>query len=105
MIRTNHLDDRRSNGTERDENFNCDTFDALITKLLQKRPLGLKAGKTQLTWKNQKGYQAVVLQISVDSKSITFITAMQLNKKKSTQYEMRDGVNINLGVLSTPKGI
>ncbi len=55
IVRTNHLDDKRDTGRERDDGFDCQTFDAIISKLMQKRPLGLKSGKMQLTWKNAKG--------------------------------------------------
>ena len=104
VIRTNHLDDPRNppDPTQRDQNFDCSTFDGIITKLMQKRPLGLKSGKMQLTWKNSRGYQAVVVNISTDNKTITFITVMQLNRKKSTQYETKGAPSIDLGILKEP---
>ena len=102
IIRTSHLDQER-NGKERDAGFNCSTFDALITKLLQKRPLGLKDGKMQLSWKNSKGYQAVVVGVDNSKKSIVFVTVMQLNKKKSTDYHTKGAANINLGNLKEPQ--
>lgn len=102
VVRTSHLDDKRDTGRDRDHGFNCDTFDAIITKLMQKRPLGLKSGKMQLTWKNPKGYQAVVVNISTDAKTITFITVMQMNRKKATQYETKGAPSIDLGIIKEP---
>ena len=104
VIRTSHLDEPRNppNPKQRDDSFICNTFDLIITKLMQKRPLGLKSGKVQLTWKNPKGYQAVVVNISTDLKTITFITVMQLNRKKATQYETKGAPSIDLGLIKTP---
>ena len=102
VIRTSHLDDERNTGRERDHGFDCDTFDAIITKFLQKRPLGIKDGKVQLTWKNSKGYQAAVVQVSNSKKNITFVTIMQLNRKKATQYETNGDPSIDLGIIKEP---
>lgn len=102
VIRTNHLDDVRDSGRQRDHGFDCDTFDAIITKLMQKRPLGLNSGKMQLTWKNSKGYQAVVIQIDKEKKTITFITVMQMNRKKANQYETKGAPSIDLGIIKEP---
>ena len=104
--RTNHLDKPRFptiSDIERDEGFICKTFDHLITALLRKRPLGLKDGKTQITWKNDDGIQACMLDIDNRRKTITFITVMQLNKKRSTGYETKGAPSIDLGVLKDPK--
>ncbi len=102
VIRTSHLDDERGTGRERDYGFDCDTFDALITKLMQKRPMGLRDGKMQLTWKNSKGYQAVVVSVQTSKKTITFITVMQMNRKKATQYETKGAPSIDLGIIKEP---
>ena len=102
IIRTGHLDDKRDSGRDRDHGFTCSTFDALITKLMQKRPMGLKSAKMQLTWKNSKGYQAVVVNVSNDQKQITFVTVMQLNRNKATQYETKGAPNIDLGIIKEP---
>ena len=105
VIRTSHLDDPRNppDPKQRDHDFICLDFDAIITKLMQKRPMGLREGKTQLTWKNSKGYQAMVINISNRQKSITVITIMQMNRKKSTQYETKGAPNIDLGIIKSPK--
>ena len=103
--RTNHLDKPRYptiSSVERDEGFECDTFDALVSTLLKKRPLGLKDGKTQITWKNTEGIQACMLDIDNKKKTITFITVMQLNKSRSTQYETKGSPSIDLGNLNEP---
>lgn len=102
VVRTSHLDDKRDSGRDRDHGFDCDTFDALITKLMQKRPMGLKSGKMQLTWKNTKGYQAVVINISTDQQTITFVTVMQMNRSKATQYETKGAPSIDLGIIKEP---
>lgn len=104
VIRTNHLDDPRNppNPKQRDAGFDCDTFDAIITKLMQKRPLGLRGGKMQLTWKNPRGYQAVVVNIDTSKKTITFITVMQMDRKKATQYETKGAPSIDLGIIKEP---
>ncbi|MCD6435379.1 MAG: hypothetical protein J7L15_03245 [Clostridiales bacterium] len=103
IIRTAHLDEPRnpSSSKQRDADFTCSTFDALITKLTQKR-FNLKSGKLQLTWKNSKGYQAVVVNVSNDNKTITFVTVMQLNRNKATQYETKGAPNIDLGIIKEP---
>ncbi len=105
LIRTSHLDHVRPNGKQRDDSFDCSTFDAVITTLLQKRPLGLKDGKMQLTWKNKRGFQALVVGIDNSKKSIVFVTIMQLNKKKATDYHTKGAANINLGILREPAAL
>jgi len=44
VVRTKHLDEPRNPSSEiqRDDGFDCDTFDKIITKLIQKRPTWLK---------------------------------------------------------------
>lgn len=103
VVRTSHLDDKREpSKLDRDHGFDCDTFDTLITKLTQKRPMGLKSGKLQITWKNPKGYQACVINISNDTKSITFITVMQLSRGRANQYETKGAPSIDLGIVKEP---
>ena len=104
VVRTGHLDDPRNppSKKQRDDSFDCDTFDALITKLMQKRPMGLKSGKMQITWKNKEGYQAAVINISNDNQTITFITIMQMNRSSATKYETKGAPNIDLGLIKEP---
>lgn len=103
VVRTSHLDDKRKpSNKDRDDGFDCQTFDALITKLMQKRPLGLKSGKMQITWKNKDGVQAAVINISNDQKTITFITVMQLNRSNASKYETKGAPNIDLGLVKEP---
>lgn len=103
VYRTNHIDDiRKETGKERDYGFTCKTFDLLINKFLAKRPLGIDSGEYTLGWKNTKGYQTVVVNISNDTKVISFITVMQLNKKSIRDYKIR-GKMVNLGVIDAPK--
>ena len=103
IVRTNHLDDTRKTGKERDHGFDCDTFDAIVTKLLQKRPMNIKDGKYSLSWRNIDGYQNVVVSVNNSQKSITFITVIQMNKKKAGDYHSKSGqISIDLGIIKEP---
>ncbi len=103
VIRTSHLDDDRKNGKDRDVNFDCDTFDAIITKFLQKRPMGVKDGKYSLSWRNIDGYQNTIVAVKNGNKSITFITVIQMNKKSARDYHAKSGqVSIDLGIIKEP---
>ncbi len=103
LIRTSHLDDDRKSGMDRDENFDCDTFDAIVTKFLQKRPMGLKDGKYSLSWKNANGYQNTVVAVRNSDTSITFITVIQMNKKSARDYHHKKGQSsIDLGIIKEP---
>ncbi len=102
-IRTNHLDDTRPpSERERDANFDCQTFDALIDGFLKKRPLGVQDGKYQITWKNKKGVQAFVINVDNSKKVITFITVMQLNKRSPQDYHAKGARAIDLGKILEP---
>ena len=103
LVRTSHLDDKRDSGRERDHNFDCDTFTDLMNGLTKKRPLGINSGKWSLAWKNQKGYQTAIVQINSDKKQVTFVTVMQLNKKKALDYRPKKGDKfLDLGNINTP---
>ena len=102
VYRTSHLDDiRKPSNKERDDGFSCATFEVLVKKFLQKRALGINSGKYQLTWKNSRGYQAVVVNVTNDNKTISFITVMQLNKKAARDYYAK-GPSIDLGLIKEP---
>ena len=105
VIRTNHLDDiRPPSSKERDDGFDCKSFDFIIKALFRKRPLGLTAGKYQLAWKNNKGYQTGIVNIDTSKKPITWITIMQLNKKRATDYHPKPGDRLlDLGIVNEPK--
>jgi hypothetical protein len=102
LIRTSHLDEPRKNGKERDHDWNCQSFDNLVTKFLQKRPLGINDGKYTLTWKNSDGYQSCIVSVDNSRKSITFVTIMMLNKKSTRDYTKVGSTLINLGVIQLP---
>ncbi len=102
VIRTSHLDDDRKTGKDRDFGWQCDEFDTVMTKLFQKRPLGIKDAKYTITWKNKKGYQSAVVSINNKKKTATFITIMQLNKKSSRDYIKSGTTLIDLGPLKIP---
>ena len=103
-IRTNHLDDiRPPSSKERDAGFDCQSFDHIIKALFRKRPLGLAAGKYQLAWKNKKGYQTGIVSIDTNKKTITWITIMQLNKKRALDYHPKPGDRLlDLGMVNEP---
>jgi hypothetical protein len=80
VIRTEHLDDPRPpSGKERDEGFTCDTFEELVEQFLKKRPL-IQSGNYNITWKNSKGYQSMIVSVNAEAKEMTFITIIHGNK-------------------------
>ncbi len=103
VIRTNHLDDiRPPSEKERDEGFDCDTFDKLIYAFLSKRPLGINDGSYSLTWKNSKGHQNFVVSANNDKKTLTVVTIIQLNRKDQNGYHAKDSASIFLGNINKP---
>jgi hypothetical protein len=104
-VRTNHLDEPRyPNGAERDEGFDCNTFDALVKGLIKKRPLGLPEGDFAIFWKNKDGVQNAMININKERKTITFITIIQQNKKKPADYRVKSmTAKIDLGSIPEPK--
>ena len=103
LIRTSHLDSKRPpSERDRDHGFVCLDFNKIVTKLTQKRPFGLKDGKTQIVWQNEKGYQSAVVAVDNNKKTITFVTIIQLNKKTATKYETKGMSSINLGIIKSP---
>jgi hypothetical protein len=108
VIRTRHLDEPRPpSDEERDEGFDCKTFEKIVMTFLQKRPLGIQDGSYQLVWKNDKGYQVVVVDVNNKDKKITFITVIQGNKKNPIGYMTAPSMKkhqrlINLGKIDEP---
>jgi hypothetical protein len=104
VVRTNHLDEPRPpKDKERDEGFDCDTFDSLIKGLIKKRPIGLPSGDFAIFWKNSKGWQTAMININKERKTITFITVIQKNKKSMNDYRVKSGTSkINLGNIPEP---
>jgi len=104
VVRTKHLDDPRPpSEIERDAGFECDDFSDLIQGLSRKRPLGIADGKWQMTWKNQRGYQAFIIQINNQKKELIFLTIMQLNKKRALGYHPKPGDKfLDLGTIKIP---
>ena len=103
LVRTSHLDDKRGS-KDRDDGFDCETFDELMGAMNKKRPLGINDGTWQLAWKNSKGYQTAIVSIDNSKKQITFITVMQLNKKKALDYHPKKGDKfLDLGKVLEPR--
>jgi hypothetical protein len=100
VIRTNHLDEPRPpSDKERDDGFDCETFEDLVLAFLKKRPLGIKDDKYLIEYKNKKGYQSFVIKVLNKNKTITFITIMQLNKKRQGEYNITDERYIYIGTI------
>jgi len=104
VVRTSHLDDERSPGIQRDQNFDCDTFDQIAKAFFRKRPLGVADGDYSLFWKNSRGVQSAVININNKTKKLTFVTIMQLNKRSVNDYRIKQKtIKIDLGVIKEPK--
>jgi hypothetical protein len=102
IVRTNHLDDKRGS-KERDEDFDCQSFDEILKKFFQKRPLGVQDGDYSLFWKNQEGVQSMIININNKNKTLSIVTIMQLNKNNMNDYKIKQKtIKINLGNLLEP---
>jgi len=105
IVRTNHLDQKRQ-GKERDEDFTCNSFDEIIKRFFQKRPLGVSDGDYSLFWKNEYGVQCMIININNNPqiKSLTVLTIMQLNKRHMNDYRIKQKtIKIDLGRIPEPK--
>jgi len=106
VVRTAHLDEPRPpKGNERDEGFNCDTFDKLMSTLLKKRPLGLQDGEYLIFWENKKGYQTAAIIVDNADKKVIFKTVIQGDKRKVQDYRLNKSGKriIDLGKVPEPK--
>jgi hypothetical protein len=103
-VRTNHLDEPRPpKGEERDEGFDCNTFDEIMKSFFKKRPLGVADGDYSLFWKNSKGWQTAIINVNNDTKTIKWITVIQKNKKSMNDYRIKyKTIKINLGNIPEP---
>jgi len=103
-VRTNHLDEPRNppDPTQRDQNFECDSFDDIVKALIKKRPLGIADGRYLVYWKNRKGVQSAVIKIDNKTKQIIFVTIMQLNKRNVNDYKSGGAIKMDLGNLKVP---
>jgi len=104
IIRTTHLDQPRgSSSEERDQDFDCSSFDSILKKFFQRRPLGVQDGDYSLFWNNPKT-QCMVVNINNKSKKLTILTIMQLDKRNMNDYRIKGKtIKINLGPISEPK--
>ncbi len=101
VLRTSHLDDLRGN-KQRDHNFECDDFEKLVMRFLEKRPLGIEDGEYSVTWKNKNGFQNMVISVDNKFKIITFITIIQLDKK-TPKYTLKSKTRqVYLGNVDAP---
>jgi len=104
--RTNHLDDPRNppNPEQRDQGFDCQSFDHITTAFFRKRPLGVSDGDYSLFWKNEKGVQTAIVNINNKSKTFTYVTIMQLNKRNMNDYKIKQKtIKLDLGKVLEPK--
>ena len=105
VVRTSHLDDPRNppNPEERDDGFDCDTFDTLAKKFFQKRPLGVADGDYSIFWKSPKGTESAIVNVNNTSKKFTFVTIMQLHKRNMNDYRIKQKtIKIDLGNIPEP---
>jgi hypothetical protein len=104
IIRTNHLDDKRGlSSKERDADFDCESFDLILKKFFQKRPLGVQDGKYSLFWENKNGVQSMIIEIDNKAKALRIVTIMQLNKNNMNDYKIKHKtIKINLGKIEEP---
>ena len=104
IVRTNHLDAKRGQSSkERDEDFDCESFDLILKKFFQKRPLGVQDGDYSLFWENKNGVQSMIININNTNKSLTILTIMQLNKNNMNDYKIKQKtIKINLGKIPKP---
>ena len=101
VLRTNHLDDYRGN-KQRDHNFECNDFEKIVLKFLEKRPLGIEDGEYSITWKNQDGYQNAVVSVNNKFQVITFVTIIQMNKK-TPKYTLKSNTRkVYIGIVNAP---
>ena len=104
-VRTGHLDEPRNppSPIQRDQGFDCKSFDEILKALIRKRPLGLPNGDFALFWKNSKGVQNAMINIKQDNKTITFVTMIQQSKRNMNDYRVKKGtVKLDLGLVKEP---
>jgi hypothetical protein len=104
ILRTSHLDNKRGTSSkERDEDFDCQSFDLILKKFFQKRPLGVQDGDYSLFWENKEGVQSMIININNEEKALSIITIMQLNKNNMNNYRIKQKtIKINLGKIQEP---
>jgi hypothetical protein len=105
IVRTSHLDDPRNppSPIQRDQNFDCDSFDEIMKDFFRKRPLGVSDGDYSIFWKNQKGVQTAIINVNNKTKKITWVTIMQLNKRSMNDYKIKQKtIKIDLGNIPEP---
>ena len=88
VVRTKHLDDKRSKDSDiqRDAGYDCNKFRKVVSLFLKYKRITIKGGKYNLMYKEGKYFEEVVIDVRMETKQIVFVTIMQLDLEKQSDY-------------------